>query len=476
MDGGYVKKRLTIHSGERELIRNVIHCCDEESRNKSLSLPLHKATLRAAKYCNVSEKTVKRIRNEAKKTPNQKLSTPGKTRKRPDYRNVSVDGFDRRVILDTMRDFYVNKKIVPSCKKLLPVLKEKINFQWSEVSLRRVLKDMGFKWRKCCSKRKILVERPDIVNWRYKYLRQIKQFRESGKKIFYLDETWVDSNITFQKCWQSPDIHGVLPDINSKNRLIIVDIGSEDGFLEGGRLVYRANTANGDYHGQMNSNNFEKWIRERVIPNLPVESVVVIDNAPYHGEQHDKVPTKSSTKKNMLEWLLRHGQHFEETSVRKATLYDAIQRLKPPSKVFKIDKLLEEFGHFVLRLPPYMCDLNAIEFVWANVKQHVRSKNTSGNMSLGALNELVLEALTSVSSTLWKKYTDHVKNIEKEYWEKDGITEDAIDEIIINLGEDSDDESSSSSLDEEESTHLEVTSGMEEDDVDLAQPLPENDN
>ncbi|KAG8335540.1 hypothetical protein J6590_064822 [Homalodisca vitripennis] len=144
MEGENVKKRGTIHSGERELIRNVIDRCDEESRNKRLSLPLNKAKLRAAKYCNVSEKTIKRIRSEGEQTPNVKLSTPGKRRKRPDYRNVTVDGFDRRVILDTVRDFYVNKKIVPSCKKLLPVLKEKINFQRGETSLRRVLKDMGF--------------------------------------------------------------------------------------------------------------------------------------------------------------------------------------------------------------------------------------------------------------------------------------------------------------------------------------------
>lgn len=102
-----------------------------------------------------------------------------------------------------------------------------------------------------------------------------------------------------------------------------------------------------------------------------------------------------------------------------------------------MDKLLKESGHRVLRLPPYMCDLNAIEFVWAQVKHHVRSKNTAGNMSLTALQDLVNDAMGSVSPSDWKKYVDHVINIEKDYWNKDGIMEDAVDQVIVRLGDDS---------------------------------------
>ncbi|XP_054283210.1 uncharacterized protein LOC129000275 [Macrosteles quadrilineatus] len=456
----------TVHSSEREVIRGVIQCCDQEAKDKSLLFPISKATERAANYCKVSQATVKRIRKEGKLTPDSKLSTPGKKRKRPDHRNATIDGFDRRVILDVIREFYVQKKVVPTCKKILPILKERINFGWSDWTLRRVLKEMGFRWKKCKSRRKVLIERNDIVNWRCKYLREIKKFRENGRKIFYLDETWVDGNLTFKKCWQNDEIDGVLSDMNSSNRLIIVDIGSEDGFLTGGRLIYKANSTTGDYHGQMNANNFEKWIRNQVIPNLPEHSVLVIDNAPYHGEQEDKVPTKSATKRTMLEWLQRHGENYDEKSTRKADLLEAIQRLKPPQKIFKIDKLLTEFGHTVVRLPPYMCDLNAIEFVWSKVKHHVRSRNTSGNMSLSSLQELAIEALDSVSNATWKNFCHHVINIEKDYWAKDGLMEEAVDEMIIHLGEESD-ESSSSSVDGNND------SGSEDnEDMDLAQPLP----
>jgi hypothetical protein len=32
--------------------------------------------------------------------------------------------------------------------------------------------------------------------------------RSEGRQIFYLDERWVDSNLTFKKCWQSEDVKG----------------------------------------------------------------------------------------------------------------------------------------------------------------------------------------------------------------------------------------------------------------------------
>jgi transposase len=46
--------------------------------------------------------------------------------------------------------------------------------------------------------------------------------------------------------------------------------------------VYKAGKATGDYHGQMNSDNFGKLVNGKVIPNLATPSVIVMDNAPYH--------------------------------------------------------------------------------------------------------------------------------------------------------------------------------------------------
>ena len=59
-------------------------------------------------------------------------------------------------------------------------------------------------------------------------------------------------------------------------RCIIVDAGSEDGFVKGARLIYDGKPTSGDYHGEMNSEKFIGWLRGQLIPNLPPKSVVVI--------------------------------------------------------------------------------------------------------------------------------------------------------------------------------------------------------
>jgi hypothetical protein len=67
-------------------------------------------------------------------------------------------------------------------------------------------------------------------------------------------------------------------------------------------LVYKAGVATGDYHGQKNGTNFEKWVHEMLAPNLPGASVIVFDNAPYHSVQVDKVPSKYTVKKDLIEY------------------------------------------------------------------------------------------------------------------------------------------------------------------------------
>jgi hypothetical protein len=115
---------------------------------------------------------------------------------------------------------------------------------------------------------------------------------------------------------------------SAENRLIILNIGSKNGFLPGCFLMYRAGTTTGDYHGQMNSGNFEKWITVQVIPNMPPSSTVVMDNAPYHSRQEDKPPSKYEVKKEIIAWLQRRGIVCDDT-MRKSTLNDLVESSRP---------------------------------------------------------------------------------------------------------------------------------------------------
>src|SRR5258705_10476650 len=96
---------------------------------------------------------------------------------------------------------------------------------------------------------------------------------------------------------------GVQTNVNSSNRLIILYAGSSTGFVPNAKLVFKAGCSSGDYHGQMNSTNFGKWLEEKLLPNLSHKSVIVIDNAPYHNKQQNKPPTLSSLKADIIQWL-----------------------------------------------------------------------------------------------------------------------------------------------------------------------------
>ena len=82
-------------------------------------------------------------------------------------------------------------------------------------------------------------------------------------------------------------------------------------------------------------------------------------------------------------------------------------------KMFKIDELLKAHGHIVVRLPPYLCDLNAIEYAWSQVKRYVREHNVSEEILL----KLTIQGLDIVTTQDWGVCCDK----EEEYWDHDGM-------------------------------------------------------
>ena len=257
-----------------------------------------------------------------------------------------------------------------------------------------------------------MIEREDLISWRHRYLRKIKQYREEGRPIYYLDETWTFAGMTTPKAWVDTNIktskqaylegfgRGCLSDATGKGqRLIVLHVGSENGFLEGAGLVFRTSGKLADYHGDMNSDKFEKWFQEELLPRLPNNAVIVMDNAKYHSRELDKPPTTSSTKKVMQDWLREKGIHFEE-KMTKRMLYEKIKQHKPTEKTYAVDKMASDAGFTVLRLPPYHCELNPIEMVWAQVKHFVKDKNTSKKLQL--VEDLTHQALEHVTAEQWK--------------------------------------------------------------------------
>ena len=102
-------------------------------------------------------------------------------------------------------------------------------------------------------------------------------------------------------------------------------------------------------------------------------------------------------------------------------------------------------GHEVLRLPVAHCELNPIELAWAQVKEHVRLHNQK--FTLKEVEKLVYEGISLVTPIRWKKIIEHTRNkVEDHYWDKDGLYELMIEDFIINVGNTSEESSSSSEL------------------------------
>ena len=100
---------------------------------------------------------------------------------------------------------------------------------------------------------------------------------------------------TIKKCWQI-DNTGVMVPFSKGERMIVLHAGSSKGFIPNAKLVFKAHSSTGDYHQEMNFNNFFKWLQEKLIPNLEPNSVLILDNAAYHNVQYDKSPTSASKK------------------------------------------------------------------------------------------------------------------------------------------------------------------------------------
>ena len=151
--------------------------CKEEKKTGTLQVPLQKATARAANYTGLSATTVRRM---------GAMSLNRKPRKPRQDRYV-IDTFDRDVIRRAVHEMLQKGGRAPTSRSILTEVRVKISFPGKVDFLRKILKELGFVWRRCESNRSVLMERNDIVVARINFLRKIKTFREEGRTIVYTD-------------------------------------------------------------------------------------------------------------------------------------------------------------------------------------------------------------------------------------------------------------------------------------------------
>lgn len=191
--------------------------------------------------------------------------------------------------------------------------------------------------------------------------------------------------------------------------------------------MWKAESRSGDYHDNMNSEMFMKWVTNRLVPTFEKmyegkKMILICDNAPYHHKR--EIGSLGSKNKQQLMDLGKlynveyidiplnvdrmeamsdiHAVHdfivdttddycrvvFSEKLSNRATTNDPFipnteelrygllkyfQNNKPELLECQVEALLQSKGHQVLWTPPYSPDLQPIELFWAAGKNHARS-------------------------------------------------------------------------------------------------------
>ncbi|XP_072400478.1 uncharacterized protein [Diabrotica undecimpunctata] len=295
-----------------------------------------------------------------------------------------------------------------------------------------------------------LIEKSEVVIWRRNYIKKIRQYRTEKRKIYYLDETWLNEGHTVNKVWHDLNITssrqafvdglstGLKAPSGKGRRLIITHIGSESGFLPGGLLCFESKKS-GDCHEDMDAQRFETWFSS-ILPTIEPGSVIILDNAPYHSRQVEKLPTTSWRKRQIIDWLDMKLIAYDRSMIKPELLNIARQHKHKYHK-YVVDEMALSHGVLVHRLPPYHCELNPIELIWAQVKTEVARRNTT--FKLCDVKVLFDEAIRNVTVDNWRKCIGHVEKIENKMWDVDIQVDVIMEPIIVQLDDESDDSDNS---------------------------------
>ena len=362
-----------------------------------------------------------------------KLHTP--RRKKKTFKSVvsGLDDFHKNAIRNHVIGYY-RRREVPTLRKLKTTLCAAHLFNGCIRTLAKVLKSIGFKWKKL-NNRKILMEKPSVALARCRFLRKIREV--DIKNVVFLDETWMNANISKDSGWTDDSIKcSVNAPLGKGKRLIICHAGGFNGWIRSPPLIFQSKKTV-EYHEEMNAEVFEGWFFEVLLPSIPAGSTIVMDNAPYHSRVANKAPTSASRKSEVVEWLKSRNITFS-TDMRRPELYSLVKLHKPQVTSYVIDKKASELGFKIIRLPPYHCNYNPIELVWANLKKYVSARNTT--FKINDVQCLFMEAVNSFSTDAWRKCVEHVKKEIDSDWTNEGLDDISVQELVISLAPgDSDD-------------------------------------
>lgn len=181
-----------------------------------------------------------------------------------------------------------------------------------------------------------------------------------------------------------------------------------------------------DYHGNFNSAVFGKLF-ERLIKSLNEmglpESRIHLDGASYHFHNENRIPTPSSTKAEIREFMedpkhpinIPEGKNSKKGPT-KQELLDKINEagIQPKYTIYEHAK---NGNHVIMKTPPYHCELQPIEKIWGVVKNKVASNATGKETNIELkknLERLFVQIPPLVFISVWLKSIHQAEEYLKE--------------------------------------------------------------
>ncbi|XP_060880057.1 uncharacterized protein LOC132951981 [Metopolophium dirhodum] len=419
-----------VSSGQREIIVNMY----KDIKSKHPEMKYKPMILRINQTTGIGRQTICSTISEYRRTGT--VSSPNKKRNRSSLLSQTssqTDNLDRSTLRKKVYSIWLRRELPTIDRILAEVNKDPALPKFKRTAFDNIIKNLDFvftKWKK----HSVLTESEDLIVWRRNYLNDIRKYREEDRTIYYLDETLLNAGDFMDQVLKDKSIvhkhdafnKGIKTDLENLtgngNHLILFHIGSNKGFLKGGLLCLESKMSSSDYHDEISGDHFKEWF-ESILPCLEPNSIVVMDNASYHSTKAEQIPTPSTKKAEILEWLNSKGVTFDKPLL-KLQLLVKVRELKPRFSSYVIDDLATNSGHTVLRLPPHHNEFNPIKLAWAMVKGYVKRNNET--FKVDSVRQLVNTAIDRVTTGNWKNFINNVIEEENKIW----IVDDIMDEML----------------------------------------------